>query len=187
MESIRDLHEQSEKLKKVLYAKKEILEKRNEILRRIKTDLKTGGTPSNERTNRVEGYYSYINSYKLEDLIEERNWFVGVILSTAILEDVGKRKLKRAFKGKIDSKKIERLTFEQTIIMLLASGLVNAKTYQKLMDIKNVRNDFAHDSFEAMSTFLQTGSTESKSCQKCKSVIKKAIFCLKTINPPVTP
>ena len=68
-------------------------------------------------------------SYKLEDLIEERNWFVGIILSTAVLEDVGRRKLKRAFKGKIDSKKIERLTFEQTIMMLFASGFVDARTY----------------------------------------------------------
>jgi hypothetical protein len=188
MESIRETHEQFEKLKKALEAKKEILEKRHEILVRMNSDLKSGNkTPSIERTNRLEGYYSHIILCELEDLIEGGNWFVGVVLSAAILEDVGKRKLKRTFKDKIDSKKIEHLTFEQTIMMLLASGVVDAKIYQKLMEVRKVRNDMAHDSNEAMSTFLQTGSTESKDCQKCKSVIKKAIFCLKKINPPITP
>lgn len=187
-ESMSKTFEELEKLKKALDSKKEILEERKEILNHIMADLETWNeTPSNEHINRAEGYYSYIISYKLDDLIEEGNWFVGVLLSAAILEDVGKRKLKRTFKGKIDSEKIERLTFEQTIVMLLASKLVDAKIYQRLMDIRKVRNDLAHDSHTAMSTFLETGLKGSKSCQECKSAIKKAIFCLKKINPPIAP
>jgi len=105
MKSISELQEQLEKLKKMLNAKNEILEKRHEILLRINADLESQKeTPSKERINRVEGYYSYIISYTLKDLMEEGNWVVGVILSAAILDDVGKRKLKREFKGKIDSR-----------------------------------------------------------------------------------
>jgi len=188
MKSISELQEQIEKLEKMLNAKKEILEKRHEILMRINTDLESQNeTPSKERINRLEGYYSYIISYKLKDLIEEGNWVVGVILSAEILDDVGKRKLKREFKGKIASKRIENLKFEETIMMLLASGMVTPEIYLKLMDIKKVRNDLAHDSQKAISIFLQTGSKKSEECQRCKSAIKKAIFCLESINPPITP
>jgi hypothetical protein len=202
MKSARDLDEQVEhfkrqiesargqieKLNKMLDAKKEILNKRNEILTRMNADLeKWDKTPTNDRLSRIEGYYSYITSYKLTDLIEEGNWVVGVILSASILDDVGKRRLKREFKGKIDSNRIENLKFEETIMMLLASRLVTPKIYQKLMDIKKVRNGLAHDSYKAMSIFLQTGLSKSKEVQECRSAIKKAIFCLKTIYPPKTP
>jgi hypothetical protein len=195
MEPVRDLREQVEnfkrqieKLNKMLDVKKEILDKRNKILTLMNADLENlDKTPSNDSLSRIEGYYSYITSYKLTDLMEEGNWVVGVILSAAILEDVGKRRLKREFKGKIDSKRIENLKFEETIMMLFASRLVTPKIYQKLMDIKKVRNDLAHDSHKAMSIFLQIGSSRSKECQECKSAIKKAIFCLKTIYPPRTP
>ena len=184
------IQEELEKLFKNLELEKERLEKRHEMLSRINADLngmEVMDIPSEEDINRLEGYFSYIISYDLKDLIERKNWFVGVILSSAILEDVGKRKLKRKFKDKICSNRIQRLSFEQVIIMLLASGLVDSKVYQKLMDIKGVRNDLAHDSFEAMSSFLQTGSMGNEVCKKCKSAIKKAIVCLETINPPVTP
>jgi len=72
-------------------------------------------------------------------------------------------------------------------MMLLASGMITTKIYLKLMDIRKVRNDLAHDSHKAISIFLQTGSRKSEECQKCKSVIKKAVSCLETINPPITP
>ena len=184
---VKALEKQMKKLEKLLNAKEETLNKRQEILKLMATDLKIEGTPSKERINRVEGYVTYIISYKLEDLIEERNWFVGVLLSASILEDVGKRKLKREFKGKIDADKIDRLTLEETIMMLFASQLIDSKMYSKLMKIKTVRNDLAHDSFQAMSAFLRTGATKDKACREFESVIKMAIFCLKTLNPPATP
>lgn len=184
---MHEMHKQ-EKLTTRVGARKEILERRKKILARMVADLETESeTLDDERINCLEGYYSYIVSYKLEDLIEEGNWVVGVILSAAILDDVGKRKLKRQFKGKINSRKIENLRFEETIMMLLASGLVTSKIYQKLMEIRRVRNDLAHDSHKAMSIFLQTGSRRSEECKKCKSAIEKAKFCLEAINPPITP
>jgi hypothetical protein len=188
MESMREIHEKLEELKKRPHTKKAILELRQKILIGIKADLKTGKqTPIDERFNRLQGYYSYIISYKLEDIIEERNWIVGVILSAAALDDIGKLKLKWQLKGKIKPEKIENLNFEETIMLLLASGLVAPKTYQKLMEIKKVRNDLAHDSDIAMSIFLQTGSIESQECKKCKSAIEKAVFCLRALYPLITP
>jgi hypothetical protein len=164
MESMRDLQKQIENLKKSIEAKAEIANKRNEILTAMLKDSESESPKGEERTNRFEGYYSYIITYKLEDMIEERNWFAGVVLSAAILEDVGKRKLKRLFKEKIDEDKIMRLTIEQTIMMLFASGLIEPKIYHKLIDIKKVRNDLAHDSHQAMSSFMLTGSTKGKDC-----------------------
>ena len=185
--SLDELNRSLDARQKTLDARNKTLDKRTEILTLMKQDLEAETTPSKENINRFEGYFSYIVSYKLEDLIEEKNWFVGVMLSASILEDVGKRKIKRAFKGKIDSERIERLTIEQTTMMLLASGLVDAKTYQKLMDVKEVRNDLAHDSGKALLSFWRTGSEKDRSCQKYRSTIRKAIFCLKAIYPPVIP
>jgi hypothetical protein len=186
-EKVSKLQEEFENLLKHLHSKEEEIKKRNEGFTRIIVDLDKTDKPSNDDINRFEGYYTYIVSYDLKDLIERKNWFVGVLLSTSIMEDVGKRKLKRMFKDKIDSNRIENLTFEQMTIMLFASGLVDYDIYQKLMNIKKVRNDLAHDSHKAMMTFLQTGSMDSKFCEECKSAINKAIFCLEKINPPVTP
>jgi hypothetical protein len=188
IESMRETHDKLKKLSTNVGAKKEILQRRRKILDAIVADTETeSDTPNDERIKCLEGYYSYIISYKLEDLIEEGNWVEGVILSAAILDDVGKRKLKKQFKGKINSTKIENLRFEETIMMLLASGLITPKIYQKLMEIKKVRNDLTHDSHKAMLIFLQTGSRKSKECKECKSAIEKAKFCLETINPPITP
>lgn len=72
-------------------------------------------------------------------------------------------------------------------MFLLASGTINQKTYAKLMEIKEARNRLAHDSFEAMKISLVKVSPESKEAKDAKSIIKKAIYCLKMISPPVIP
>jgi hypothetical protein len=159
------------------------VEARNQVLSLMLNELNNNKLD----VQRVEGFYSYILSYRLEDLIKSKNWFVGVILSEALLDDAGKRKLKRKFKGKIDGDKLARLTFEQTLILLFASNLIDQKTYERMNDVKNLRNQLAHDSFKALTTFLETGSIQNKSCQKSRAVIRKAIKCLKAINPPINP
>ena len=137
--------------------------------------------------DRFEGFYTYIVSNKLESLIREKNWLVGVILSASIIDDLGKRKLKRSFKGKINPDKIERLQFDQTIMLLLVAGLIDDRIYQKLMEIKEARNSLAHDSSIAMFAYLETGLEKNNNCRKYKSVIRKAIFCLNSIYPQITP
>lgn len=162
---------------------KKILDKRNQVLSNMIIELEKGKLD----VQKVEGFYSYIFSYRLEDLIKSKNWFVGVILSEAVLDDAGKRKLTRAFKGKIDKDKLARLTFEQTLILLLGSNLIDQKTYERMNDVKNLRNQLAHDSFKALRCFSETGSIQNESCQKSRAVIRKAIKCLKTMNPPIAP
>jgi hypothetical protein len=142
-----------------------------------------------QRTARLEkalGLFSYLLYLKLEDLIEAENWYVGILLSSSILEDMGKRRLKLIFKERMDSNKIDRLKLEEIIMLLLASGAIDFKMYQKLMEVKEARNRLAHDPFKAMSLFLQTGLSNNKESQHARSIIKKAALCLRAIIPPRT-
>ena len=162
----------------------ELAEKRGIVLSKMLAELQK----ENMETERVEGFYSSIVSWELEDFIESRNWFSGVIFSASILDDIGKRKLKRNFKGKINPKKIDNLQLEQTIMLLLASGLIDQITYERMLDVKNLRNDLAHDSIKTLFCFLNTkGNVENKATQRSRAVIKKAIKCIEKMNPKVSP
>jgi hypothetical protein len=55
------------------------------------------------------------------------------------------------------------------------------------MEIKEARNSLAHDSSIAMFAYLDTGLEKNDNCRKYKSVIRKAIFCLNSIYPQITP
>ena len=57
----------------------------------------------------------------LRKCIEQREWFKGVVLSTAFFEGIGRTVLLDEFKDKIDSKRIEHLRLEQIIMLLYAS------------------------------------------------------------------
>jgi hypothetical protein len=104
-------------------------------------------------------------------------------LSVSLLEDAGKRCLKLSFKDKINPNKIDRLTFEEVIMFLYASGKINEKMYQKLMEVREARNRLAHDSLNAMSLLLQTGLSSEKEAQHARAIIKKAADCLRAIVP----
>jgi len=162
----------------------EIAEKRNIVLSKMSNELKE----EDVEIERAEGFYSYIVSERLEDCIEAKNWFVGVMLSASILDDMGKRKLKRKFRGQINAKKIENSQLEETIMLLFASNLIDARTYERMMDVKNFRNELAHNSWEALFTLVNAGGDiEDKSCQKSRAVIRKAIKCIEALSPKVIP
>jgi hypothetical protein len=182
MDKLHELEKTVSILCEGLNQQKEIAEKRGTVLSLMLEELKY----DNLKVDRIEGFYSYIVTYKLQDLIESKNWFVGVLLASALLDDVGKRKLKRQFKGKINPDKIDNLQFEQTIMLLLASNLIDDKTYERMIEIKNLRNDFAHNSWKALKSFMETGKAQTKSSQKSRAIIKKAIKCLDALNPPIT-
>ena len=97
-----------------LHKEYEVAEARGIVLSKMIAELNKG----NIENERVEGFYSSIVSWELEDFTESRNWFVGVILSASFLENVGKRKLKKRFKGMINPNKIDNLQLEETIVLL---------------------------------------------------------------------
>lgn len=162
---------------------------RTEALSQMISELKKLPKPKNEKeeiaqVERVEGFFTYFAAYKLEGLIAQGDLLVGVLLSAALLEDQGKRKLKRIFAKKISPKQIDRLRLEETIMLLLVSGVINQKTYTKLTEIRKARNKLAHSSLDALKILLAKSSPESKEARNVKSTIRKAITCLKTIQPP---
>jgi len=81
-------------------------EERRKVLERIISEMETLPEPMNEtegiaQVERVEGLLTYFVSHKLENWIQEGNWFVGVLLSASLLEDTGRRRLERKFAHKI--------------------------------------------------------------------------------------
>jgi hypothetical protein len=137
-----------------------------------------------QRAGRLEGatgLFSWLLAFKLDELAETENWYVGILLSASFLEDVGKRRLKLIFKERIDANKIDRLRFEEVIMLLLASGEIDCKMYQQLMEVREARNKLAHDPFKAMSLFLQTGRSNKREAQHARAVIRKTAECLRTI------
>jgi hypothetical protein len=143
-----------------------------------------------QRTTYLEGsigLFSWLLEMTLRKLIEDRNWYVGILVSSSVLEDMGKERLKLIFKGKIDSKKIDRFHFEKIVKFLLKSGTIDCEVYQKLMEVKKARNDLAHNPFSAMSLFAQTGVSNNKESQHARAIIEKAGFCLMALKPPMAP
>jgi hypothetical protein len=130
----------------------------------------------------MTGLFYWLLSFKLQELIDTKNWYVGILLAYSFLEDMGKRYLGLIFKDKINSSKIDRLTLEEVTMLLLASGAINCKIYQRIMEVKESRNRLAHDPFIAMSLFMQTGHSNSKESQHARSIINKAAFCLREIS-----
>jgi hypothetical protein len=127
-----------------------------------------------QRAGRLEGatgLFSWLLAFKLDELAETENWYVGILLSASFLEDVGKRRLKLIFKERIDANKIDRLRFEEVIMLLLASGEIDCKMYQQLMEVREARNKLAHDPFNV--PFSANGTFKQKGSPTCKGSYQK--------------
>ena len=182
----------AETIIKELQLRNKVMRQKKRILERIISELNKP-IPTTEskiqaiaRIERVIGFLSYMVSYKLEDCIEKRDWFFGILLSASVLEDLGKRKLQIIFADEIKPTKIDRLTLEETIMLLFASKAIDDKVYTQLLEIKKARNGLAHNPIESLGISLETDSTRDKA-KHAKSIIKKAIYCLKAICPPIIP
>jgi len=83
----------------------------------------------------------------LEHLIENRDWFSGIIMSASMLEFTGKTRLlwKEIRVSKEKSGKIYKLNFASTIKQLLKHKIINKQTYERLEKIRLARNEAAHD------------------------------------------
>ena len=83
----------------------------------------------------------------LEDLIEERNWVTGIIMSASILEFAGKTRLvwKQKSTTKPETHKKYELNFAATIQELFENKIIDEATRDRMIRIKNARNAAAHD------------------------------------------
>ena len=102
----------------------------------------------------------------LEAAIDSKDWFRGVVVSAALLEHFGSFILQEKLKGKVASGRLKNLTLEQIIVFLHALGEINQGTYDKMLKIKDKRNDLAHGPFTELNP------------EDAESLIREAIECL---------
>ena len=110
----------------------------------------------------------------LRRMIKEKDWFKGIIVSTAFFELFGLLMLQEKFKGEIEPEKFDRLGLEEIIVFLYGSNLIDQTTYAKMMRIKKIRNKLVHSP-------LEHSSLDPK---EAKGLIEDAIDYLKALGLP---
>ena len=111
---------------------------------------------------------------KLEKCIKDKEWFKGIVLSTAFFEGVGTIVLSTHFKGHIAPEKIEHIrSLDQIILLLYASEIIDQSTYSKMIEVNQFRNNLVHIKPFAIPQKIQP--------KKAKRIIKKAIVCLEAL------
>ncbi|UCH32421.1 MAG: hypothetical protein JSV05_03315 [Candidatus Bathyarchaeota archaeon] len=111
----------------------------------------------------------------LKDCIEKKEWFKGIVLSTAFFEGLGIAILKDQFRDKIAPKNFDRMrSVQQIIILLFASGLIRQHTYSKMLEVNEFRNNLVHFPFGAPQQPLKA--------KEAQRIIRKAISCLKILG-----
>lgn len=108
----------------------------------------------------------------LGECIKNREWFKGVVLSTAFLEVIGMGLLQSHFSGKIKPERIEHLRFEQMVMLLYASEIIEQPIYSKMIEVNQFRNDIVH---------FKTLLPPKLPPKKAEANIKKAVTCLKPL------
>lgn len=104
---------------------------------------------------------------------EQKSWFYGIVMATTFFEIFGLERLKENFKGKISGKRLENLGLEQIILLLHGCGIIDQKTYTKMMEVRKVRNKVVHSPFD-----YEIKDTDAR------KIIEKAIDCLKSLGLP---
>ena len=110
----------------------------------------------------------------LRRIITEKDWFKGIVVSTAFFELFGLLILQEKFKGEIERKKFDRLGLEEIIMFLYGSNVIDQTTYTKMMRIKKMRNKLVHSP-------LEYHSIDPK---EAKRLVEDAIDCLKALGLP---
>ena len=108
----------------------------------------------------------------LRECIEDREWFKGIVLSTAFLEGIGKTVLEGHFKEQIASERFKNLRLELIIMFLRGSGIIDQSTYSDMMKVKDFRDNTVH---------LEPFTEPKLKAKKAERIIGKAIICLQTL------
>ena len=106
----------------------------------------------------------------LTECIEQREWFKGIVLSTAFFEGMRRKVLLDHFKGRMCPERIEHLrSLEQIIMFLYASGIIDQSTYSKMIEVNKFRNNLVH---------LEPFTEPKLQPRAAEKTIEKAISCL---------
>jgi len=114
--------------------------------------------------------YGSVCGMTLTDFIKKKQWFAGIIVSASFIESIGKMRLHWRFEGKISKDKIDRLTLDETIMFLHASGVIKQQTYTKMQQVRDARNRVAHKVVDALKI--------EKKPKEAKKTIEQTIECL---------
>ena len=106
----------------------------------------------------------------LEASIQNRDWFRGAVVSATLLEHYGSLILQNKLHGKVASERLKNLTLEQIIVFLRALGVINQATYDKMLRIKDKRNDLTHEPFAELNP------------EDAESLVREAIECLDALG-----
>jgi len=114
--------------------------------------------------------YGSVCAMTLTGFIKKKQWFAGIIVSASFIESIGKMRLHWRFEGKISKDKIDRLTLDETIMFLHASGVIKQQTYTKMQQVRDARNRVAHKVVDALKI--------EKKPKEAKKTIEQTIECL---------
>ena len=93
--------------------------------------------------------YSLKNSPReiLEDAIENKEWFKGIVLSSAFFEHFSSAILLKRTNGEINNDKL-KLSLERLMRLLLDFGLVSIEMHSKMREIARERDGLVHNPFK---------------------------------------
>lgn len=108
----------------------------------------------------------------LKEAMKDKDWFRGIVLSATYFEAYGKLKIREHLdKNKIiiSKEKIEGLKLNQVITLMYALKIIDMKTYQTMLKIKNKRDDLVHKIHE----IYRIKKEDPKLIQKAYNIIEK--------------
>lgn len=78
----------------------------------------------------------------MEEKIEKKTWFEGLILATALLESISVTKLRVYYQGKLDDLgKIDNLSFEKIAMFLFGLGIIDQSTYSRMIIVNQQKEE----------------------------------------------
>lgn len=102
---------------------------------------------STEQRKFFSEFSSALLTAHLKHLIENRDWFAGILMSASMLDFAGKTRLlwKHTAVSQSESRKIYNLKFAETNKQLLKHKIIDKSTYDEIDRIREARNEAAHD------------------------------------------
>lgn len=143
-----------------------------------KTLEKLGKLPKREdMSERNKKFYSEVGSAllhgELETLIDSKQWMTGIIVTALMLHFIGKTRLIWYHNGSVSTRVIEKYSYLKTMKKLRQYDIIDDVAFDKMDEIRNVRNSFAHDLLRQWST--------SKANPKIEKLIKEGMSIITTL------
>jgi hypothetical protein len=118
----------------------------------------------------LAGVYAIQDPVKaLEDKIKRKSWSEGVILAEALLESIGKTKLRVHFQSRLDDLSIiDHLSAEKTAMFLFGLGIIDQPNYSRMVEVYQKKEELVR----------QIRGQYRLKPEEAEHMIRKAIECL---------